>query len=264
MHRIVAADRERARRACDAGAPAELAATATPSPVNSTALGTDTRPALYIGLGNNEAAVCTFDGLSRMASVLSLNDSVENAALFFSWLQPYQTCADVCPTQLKFLVGATCCVAEASKDFAGSVNVKKDGDTMWKYAAATTDGDGARDAYGGFTVTVHDGLANGQQTFMTNALLDAGLVELLEKEPTVPGPMFVLTTNQSAAFTAVHNRRVPEDAATKMMREIFELFPATHVVRCLMLLNLSNKDWIAAEVFVPAGKVVVFESSAGS
>jgi len=232
------------------------------SPGASVALVEDEHPALRMAFSRQDAAFCTMAGLQLMASVLAFNETVQDAAAFLSWVAPYQSCMDAFPAQLRYLVGAPCSVAEASKSLGASVAGKLAGDAVWQYEA--TDSGGGQAAYGGLTVTVQDVLSNGQRAFLTNGVLDASLVEVREVAPQLAGPLYVLTTSQSSAFTAVGGARVSAEEAVKRMVEIFEVMPVPHVLRFLMLMNLSNTHWISVDVFVPGGQVVVFDSYNGS
>eukprot|EP00168_Porphyra_purpurea_P019436 TRINITY_DN7753_c0_g1_i1.p2 TRINITY_DN7753_c0_g1~~TRINITY_DN7753_c0_g1_i1.p2 ORF type:complete len:283 (-),score=63.31 TRINITY_DN7753_c0_g1_i1:10-858(-) len=226
MKLLMAADREQARCAViDGDLPASPTLTSRP-PTETSMPAACARPVLRIGLGGQDAVMCTLQGLNEMTSVLSFNEAVRNAAIFFAWLQPYQACSDVFPAQLGFLVGASGSVAECARFVASAINVKEDGDPVWQYAAPPTSAGGVANGslYGGLTVTVRDILANGQQDLMTNGVLDAAFVELREMAPTLPGPgpLYVLTINQSEAFTAVYNQRVQQDLSIKKMAEVFQ------------------------------------------
>ncbi|GAB0493153.1 hypothetical protein MMPV_004426 [Pyropia vietnamensis] len=224
----------------------------------------DMHAVVRIGLEDGGSVLCSMDGLTMMSSALSLNETADNASLFLSWLAPYQASAYFFPTGLDFLVGAPCSVAEAANFLASSLSKKKADDIVWQHALLPTHGGqvaSGSSLYGGFSVNVRDLLANGQQAFLSNGVLDAAIVELREMVP--HGAVYVLTTGQAAAFTEVLNQRVAEDVAVKRMAEIFKAMPSMHVVRFLMLMNLRNQHWIAVEVLVPAGKVVVYDSLDG-
>ncbi|OSX75126.1 hypothetical protein BU14_0254s0006 [Porphyra umbilicalis] len=249
------------RRIADAGTAGGSLSLAS-SPGVSAAPVEAEHPALRMVFSHQDAAFCTMVGLQLMASALAFNETVQGATAFLSWAAPYQSCTDAFPAQLRYVVGAPCSVAEASKCVGSAVAGKLAGDPVWQYEA--TEGGGGQAAYGGLTVTAQDVLSNGQRAFLTNAVLDASLVEVREVAPQLAGPLYVLTTSQSSAFTSVGGQRVSAEEAVKRMVEIFEVMPVPHVLRFLMLMNLSNTHWISVDVFVPGGQVVVFDSYNGS
>lgn len=107
-----------------------------------------------------------------------------------------------------------------------------------------------------------DVVLGAQKSFMTNAILDAALVEMRQHGALRNMPGYVLLTGQSASVTTCNNARVPVDVAVKWIKEVYDDMPRARYERFLMLLNLVDQHWISAEV-LPHGIINIYDSSEG-
>lgn len=135
------------------------------------------------------------------------------------------------------------------------------GDSAWRFfllGAGSRGYAAGSHLYGGNTVAYSDIVVGVQRAYMTNGLLDAALIEMRMHTALRDMPGHVLLTSQSAAFTSCNGTRVPEDAAIVKTTEVYDLMPRARYERFVMLLNLSEHDWISAEV-LPKGTITIID-----
>lgn len=224
-----------------------------------------TSPVLCISVGKNLTVRCSTAGLTHMSAVLGLNEQLKMCADFRSWIQVVRQSTAAFPRELEFLVGARVPVAAAADFIWSSCEHRRVGEPAWQYflldAGSQGDVEGSR-LYGGCTVSFADVVLGAQRAFMTNAILDAALVEMRQHGALRTMPGYVLLTGQSASFTTCNKVRVPAQVAVKKIKEVYDVMPRARYQRFLMLLNLVDQHWISAEV-LPHGVINVFDSSDG-
>jgi len=126
-------------------------------------------------------------------------------------------------------------------------------DTVWRYffiEDGVLGAMGGCNLYGGYSIPVVEVLMAVQRRFLTNGMLEASLVVLREHCQGLASRSAVLLTNRSAAFTTAFAENVEEGDARKKAQEVLYVLPKLPCTRYLMLLNLINEHWTAAEVLV--------------
>lgn len=223
-------------------------------------------PVVSIAVGEHPPVRCSAASLAHMSSVVSLNEQLKRCASFYSWLQGLRQSTAPFPWELEFLVGGRVSVADAAAQVISACEKQRVGDSAWKYfhASAGARGDVAgSNLYGGCTVTYSDIILGGQKAYMTNAVLDAALVEMRLHSALRIMPAYVLLTGQSSSFTTCHEKRVDEQHAICKIKEIYDVMPPARYERFLMMLNLVGQHWMSAEV-LPKGEINIFDSLDGA
>lgn len=223
--------------------------------------------ALQIEVDGHEPIKCTTATLVNMAGAHRFNDSLQICIGFYAWIRPL-----LCDEQLTFppalhhLVGARLPVAAVARAVVAAVGKLVLDDTVWRYFSIDDGVLGAMvgcNLYGGYSIPVVEVLMAGQRRFLTNGMLRASLVELREHCQGLASRSAVLLTNQSAAFTTAFAENVEEGDARKKAQEMLGVLPKLPYTLYLMMLNLINEHWIAAEVLVHSGSINILDSSAG-
>lgn len=223
-------------------------------------------PVLSITVGKHPPVRCSAASLAHMSSVVSLNEQLKRCASFCSWLQGLRQSTAPFPWELEFLVGGRVSVADAAAQVMSACEKQRVGDSAWQYfhASAGARGDVAgSELYGGCTVAYSDIILGGQKAYMTNAVLDAALVEMRLHSALCIMPAYVLLTGQSSSFTTCHEKRVDKEHAISKIKEIYDVMPAARYERFLMMLNLVGQHWVSAEV-LPKGEIHIFDSLDGA
>lgn len=222
-------------------------------------------PVVSITVGSHPAIQCTAASLAHMSSIVSLNEQLKLCASFDSWIRALRMSTAHFAEELEFLVGARVSVGAAAEHVFSACTKSHIGNFAWHYFSSSA-GRGAEsqvsEAYGGCTVSSSDIVQGGQRAYMTNEVLDAGLVEMRLQGIVRIMPAYVLLTGQSASFTTCHKKRVDEDDARRKIKEIHDVMPPARYERFLMMLNLVGHHWISAEV-LPQGTIHIFDSSDG-
>eukprot|EP00168_Porphyra_purpurea_P018343 TRINITY_DN6770_c0_g1_i1.p7 TRINITY_DN6770_c0_g1~~TRINITY_DN6770_c0_g1_i1.p7 ORF type:complete len:158 (+),score=38.20 TRINITY_DN6770_c0_g1_i1:2505-2978(+) len=104
--------------------------------------------------------------------------------------------------------------------------------------------------------------AAGQNDFMTNALLNAGLAELQRQCADASAPMALLSCTQSASFTSIAGAEVTLSRAVLLIVEVLNTWSPS-VDRFVMLLNISDTHWVSDSVYFLSRSVTLYDSMGG-
>lgn len=222
-------------------------------------------PAVSISVGDHPIMRCTSSSLTHMSSVLSLNEHVKQGKAFHAWTEALAESKADFPWELEFFVGSRLPVSAAANQVWTTCAPRRVGDPAWRFFSRNAGALGEKagsDMYGGCTVTFSDIIVGGQRAYMTNAILDAALVEMGHHGALRLMQGYDLLTSQSAAFTTCHNKRVSDDDALGKIEEVYDVMPPARFERFLMMLNLMGHHWISSEVQTN-GIIRIFDSSAG-
>jgi len=222
--------------------------------------------ALRIAVDGYPPVYCSSSKLAAMAAILRLNKNLEESRTFCAWLEELKSSTAQFSKQVEVVVGI-----QSVKDAAGSLSVGVGTRTVdaavWRFFSERAGAAGNRlgcDMYGAYTVTVRDILHCGRTKYLTNAVLDAALVELRRRSGGIFASAYVLLTAQSAAFTTCYKVDVAEEAAIVAIKEIFESMGNSEYMRMLMILNINDSHWVAADVLFPTATIRLFDSMDGS
>jgi len=203
--------------------------------------------------------------LMEMSSVLAFNESILSSTLFVSWMGRLASSGAQLPAMLNFWSGAPSPISSMAESVCSGISVRLPGDCVWalpRGGLRSSPSEVQVGAFGGYSVCVLDIFVAGQEAFMTNAPLDAGLAELQERCMALSIPTAVLSTSQSASFTHIGKIQVQFERALAAIVEVLDSWsPST--TRFVMVLNMDNVHWISASVSLLSGTVTVYDSLAG-
>lgn len=244
---------------------AALAAAKSSAPTPTADARTSSELAVQLTLGSYDPVVAFSTTLMQMSSVLALNETIASARNLASWLGGFVLSDAVLPAQLNFLSGQTMHVAAMAESVRAGISCRLVGDCVWKTGRVgrlLINTKVSNGAFGGCSVGVQDMCDAGQQAFLTNALVDAGLAELQQRCAAASVPTAVLSCTQSAAFTSIAGAEVPLPRAMASIVEVLDTWEPS-IDRYVMLVNIGNSHWVSACVSFLTRSVTLYDSIGG-
>ena len=203
--------------------------------------------------------------LMEMSSALAFNEAIGSSIRFNSWTSRLALSNAQLPGMLNLWSGSSMEISSMAEAVHGDIALRLPGDCVWalpRGGLRSSSTEVQVGAFGGYSVSVPDVCGAGQEAFITNALLDAGLAELQDRCTSSSIPAGVLSTSQSASFTHIAKKQVPLERAMTAILEVLDSWSSS-VTQFVMLLNVENVHWISATLSFLSGSVTVYDSLGG-
>ena len=220
---------------------------------------------LAVRLGDDKPVYAFEATLDQMSSVLAFNEGIVSSAKFACWMRTLAATDAHLPAPLNLWSGESVAISSMVNQVRDSISGRLLGDCVWSLSPSRCGSARAEKATGVFSgcmVNVRDVCDAGQQEWITNALLDAGLAELQSRCDAGSVAIGVLSTSQSASFTHVGGEQVSLESAVPRVLKVLDSWSSS-VTRFVMLLNVDNCHWMSAAVSLLTGQVTLYDSLGG-